>query len=124
MENNMKLYIVSFGNSRKYRFPFSEIPSPDGLHHSDSNPISTIEKELNDSLWKMFPEANLAYFTSPKVTEVEWAHRDRYADYPILDSDAVEEIKKVLATEIRDMRSTDVLDSDAPYSNIPGGVKG
>ena len=124
MEDNMKLYIVSFGDSRKYRFPFTEIPSPDGLHHSDSNPLSTVEEELNNYLYGLFPEANLAYYTSPKVTEVEWSHRERYADYPLLDSDAVEEIKKVLVKELRDMQSTDTLDSDAPYSNIPGGVQG
>ena len=121
MENNTKLYIVSFGDSRKYRLSFVEKEAADGLHHSDLSPLASIEKELNDYLATLFPDGNFAYFTSPRVTEVEWEHRDRYKDYPLLDADAVEEIKGVLAKEVRDMEANRVLNSDAPYSDVVGG---
>lgn len=124
MENKKKLYIVSFGDSREYRLPFTEKDSFDGLHRSDSSPLFPVENELNAYLDELFPGENLAYYTSPKVTEVEWDHRSRYEDYPLLDAAAVSDIKQVLAKEVRDMRSNEALDSDAPFSDIAGGVQG
>ena len=118
MESKNKLYIVSFGDSRKYRFPFVELPSEDGLHHSDRTPLANMEKELNEYLKKEFPDDNFAYFTTPKVTEVDWDHRDKYESYPLLDGKAIEEIKKVLSEEVKDMRSTQEMNDDAPFSDV------
>ncbi len=124
MENKKKLYIVSFGDSRKYRLPFTEKDFSDGLHHADMNPLFPIENEIRAYLDELFPGENLAFYTSAKVTEVEWDHRDKYESYPLLDQEAVSAIKQELAKEVRDMMATQELNSDAPYSNIAGGVQG
>ena len=111
MESKNKLYIVSFGDSRKYRLPFVELPS-------DRTPLANMEKELNEYRKKEFPDDNFAYFTTPKVTEVDWDHRDKYESYPLLDGKAIEEIKKVLSEEVKDMRSTQEMNDDAPFSDV------
>lgn len=119
MESKKRLYIVSFGDSRKYRLPFEEKRYDDNTHHSDNSPLTEIEQELNAYLRKRFPDDTFAYYTSPKVSEVDYTHSDRYSDYPLLDASAIEEIKEELAREIEDMEANRRLNSDAPYSNIP-----
>lgn len=115
MENNSKIYIVSFGDSEKYRLPVLEDNSED---HPHDTPLVRLENELNSYLKERFPEDTFAYFTTPKVTEISALHADQYASYPMLDDAAVEEIKKVLVREIEVMQSEKQLDSDAPWSNI------
>lgn len=114
METPKKLYIVAFGDSRQYR-----------LEHAEDEPsvLAAVERQLNDYLRERFPGDTFAYFTTPKVTEIDWEHRDRYADYPELDDKAVAEIKDVLVKEVEDRASLQQLDSDAPYAeadNAPG----
>lgn len=118
MEDKKKLYIVSFGDSDKYRMLFTEQPSADGLHHSGMTPLAEIERKLNDYLTEKFSEGNYAYYTSPRVTEIEWEHRDQYEDYPMLDEEAVKVIEDVLALEVKVMLDNEELNQDAPYSNV------
>ncbi len=115
MENDKRLYIVSFGDSRKYRMFY------DGDKAAAShNPLLTeVEQELNDFLKNKFPEDPSTYFTSPKVVEVDWADRDNYDDLPVLDADAVTELKQVLTKEIKDMNSLRSLNDNAPFADAP-----
>ena len=109
----MKLYIVSFGDSEKYRLAVKE---------GDSDPLQGLEKELDSYLRERFPGDSFAYFTSPKVTEVTWEHRDRYENYPELNDKAIENIKAVLVKEVKDRNDMQQLNSDAPYDNTGDGV--
>ncbi len=112
-ENGMKLYIVSFGDSEKYRLTVRE---------GEADPLQAVEKELDTYLRDKFPGDSFAYFTSPKVTEVAWEHRDRYESYPKLNEKAVEAIKVVLAKEVKDRNDMQQLNSDAPYDNTGDGI--
>ncbi|MDE5796453.1 MAG: hypothetical protein K2H75_05035 [Muribaculaceae bacterium] len=114
MDNGKKkLYIVSFGDSEKYRLVLKE---------DDSETLENVEKKLDSYLRDKFPGDSFAYFTSPKVTEVAWEHRDRYETYPELDDKAIEAIKAVLAKEVKDRDDMQQLNSDAPYDNTGDGV--
>lgn len=116
MENTSKLYIVSFGDSSKYRYIYSAGASD--AYSSEGNPLASVEKELHDYLENLFPGRTFAYLVSPRMTEVSWEHRDKYADYPMLDSKAIEEIKQVLAREVRERADLNELNDNAPFSQI------
>ncbi len=112
-ESKNRFYIVSFGDSEKYRLIVNE---------GTSDTLQTIEKELDTYLRSKFAGDSFAYFTSPKVTEVAWEHRDRYENYPLLDEKAVEAIKAVLLKEASEREDLQQLNSDAPYDNTGDGV--
>lgn len=111
-----RLYIVSFGNSRQYRLEFDDVDNYDAFHHT--NPLAKAEKELTDFLRKEFPGEPVAYYVTPKVTEVYWKDRDKYASYPVLDDEAVDRIKATLKHGVEDMDQTETINSDAPYATI------
>lgn len=113
MAQEKQLYIVSFGDSRQYRMMY------DGKDADHSPLLTEVETELNDYLKAEFPEDAYTYYTTPRVVPIEWSDREEYMDYPELDRKAIEDIKQVLASEIRDMNSTDRLDRNAPYANAP-----
>lgn len=116
MDAKRRLYIVSFGNSREYRVEFEDVENRDAFHHT--NPLKGVEAEIKARLEKEFPGESLGYFETPKVTEVDYADRDKYASYPELTPAAVAEIEGVLKKEI-EVRAQDHEDNlDAPYSNI------
>lgn len=115
MESKKRLFIVSFGDSDKYRVEFED-KSTNPYEHP--YPLASVEKELNEYLNKQFPGKTFAYYTTPRVTEVSWAHRDQYLDYPELDADAMEAIKKVLKVEVENMESNKRLDNNAPYADV------
>ncbi len=109
--NNLeKIYLVSFGNSKKYILRDTEV--------GEKSKLTRIEAELNDYLRKQFADETFAYFTSPRVDEISAEGADKYASYPKLDAEAVESIKKVLAKEVKNMEFQQTLDSDAPFSNV------
>lgn len=114
MESKKRLYIVSFGDSRKYRVEVDD-HSTTYVHE---NHFLKLEKELNDYLAEKFPDSTFAYYTTPRVTEVDVCHAAKYDGYPELDGKAVEEIKKVLVEEIRNMESQRGLDNNAPFADV------
>lgn len=109
-DDKKKLYIVSFGDSRQYRMEAEEVGTP----------LLEIENKLNTMLQTKFPGDTFAYFTTPKVVEISWEHRDRYAEYPELDGKAVADIEEVLVKEVEERNALRELDSDAPYADING----
>ncbi|MDE7159929.1 MAG: hypothetical protein K2O24_03665 [Muribaculaceae bacterium] len=113
MAQEKHLYIVSFGDSRKYRMMY------DGDRAERSPLLTEVESQLNDYLKQEFPEDSYTYYTTPRIVPIEWSDREEYMDYPELDAKAIEEIKKVLAHEIRDMNAINRLDRNAPYADAP-----
>ncbi len=112
-----KLYIVSFGNSRKYRMDYTIPTDADPLRKP--NPFADIERQLTAYLRREAPEASdLAYFTSPKATEVRPEHAQQYSSYPPLDARAIQEIEKLLLKEVRMRLDNRLENSDAPYSDV------
>lgn len=119
MENNeQKLYIVGFGDSRKYLYACKNVPGRDAMHHM--TPFVELEKELNDYLKTQFPNESFAYYTSVRATEVDPSHRAMYEkEYPPLNAEAIENIKKELVREIKDEDATKMLNDNAPFADAP-----
>lgn len=114
-ENTTKLYIISFGDSRKYRMFYD---AKTGKAKSALLPFVEYEKELNAYLGGLFPGETFAYYTTPRITEVEAAHADKYADYPLFDSKAKEEVKEELVREINVMNDNRALNDNDPWGKI------
>lgn len=114
MEAKKRLYIVSFGDSDKYRVEFDDVDNVDPFHHT--NPLAHAEHEIEDYLNRMFPDEPLAYFETPKVTEVRWEDRAKYASYPVLDEEAVKKIESTLRTGVENMEDQKTLNNNGPHS--------
>lgn len=111
-----RLYIVSFGDLKKYRYDY--VDSTEGSMMDHAEPLKEIEDEIRDYLAKEFPGEALAYYTTAKVTEVNVADRDKYSEYPYLDRVEIEKIKADLKRQIEVRNADKEMDSDAPYSNV------
>lgn len=118
MEIKKRIYLVSFSDSKTYRVEFDDVANVDPYHHT--NPLEDVEKNIRDYLDKEFPGEALAYYSTPKITEVDPARKDEYEKYPVLDKVEVEKIKADLKRQVEVRNDDNTLDSDAPYSNIPG----
>ena len=116
------LYIVSFGDSRKYRYEtLTDLPAAacgeTPLRHD--NPFEAIESRLRAELEKKFPGQPVAYFVSAKATEVDCDHSAEYASYPPLDEAAEKNILAQLEKEIRERDDLEQLNSNAPFADAP-----
>lgn len=109
METKYKLYIVSFSDSKKYRLE---------VINGDLSALVAVEERLKKYLKTLFPNGSYTYYTTPKLTEISWEHRDQYAGYPELNDKAVQEIEEELKKEVRVENSVHALDRDAPWSQI------
>ena len=103
-----KYYLVSFGNSSTYIL-HATASGKDSL-------LTKIEAELNGFLRDKFPDEAFAYYTAPRVEDID--NSADYASYPRLDAKAMEDIKDVLSREVSNMESQNRLDSNAPYANV------
>ena len=103
MEN--AVYIVSFGNSTKYRL------SP------DSNSLSHLYSDVRSFLAEKFPQlADPNFFDRMSVTRVDADNRDEYAGYPEFDENSIAEIKDILSREVENMESVRKLNCNAPWA--------
>ena len=121
MSTKNHLYIVSFGDSRKYRY---EVATDAAAGSGETplchcNPFEGIETRLREALEKKFPGQPVAYFVSARATEVDCAHSDEYASYPPLDAEAEKEILAVLEKEMKERDDLDRLNRNAPYADAP-----
>ena len=112
MANNQKLYVVSFGHSDKYLLKASQ--------EEAQSKLSEIEQWLNKMLRHDFPEDSFAYFTTPRVTEVNPEHEAKFAEYHMLDKAALDEIASYLRKEVANMEDQHHLNLDAPFSDAKG----
>lgn len=106
----MKTFVVSFGNSRKYRVESC---------CADSPAIKDVKKEVLEFLKEKFPLLDAdRYYDYIEVVELTPENREEYGDCPLLTPGAVSEIKDTLTTEVLDEESLRRLDSNAPYADI------
>lgn len=63
MEAMKRLYIVSFGDSRKYRVEFEDVANVDPFHHT--NPLASVEADISEYLEGFSPE-NLLLISIPR----------------------------------------------------------
>ena len=100
----MKTYIISFGNSTKYRL------------NADEASLANLKNDIRKYLVKKFPQiSDLSFFDKMTVTEVNPGNSAEYASYPEFNEESVSEIKKVLSTEVRNEESVCRLNSNAPW---------
>lgn len=97
-------YIISFGNSTKYRIT----PSPDEL--------KDIKAEIKEYLVNKFPQLKaLGFYEKMTVTPVDETNEKEYAGYKEFNENSIDEIKNVLSSEVRDARAVSELNSNAPW---------
>ena len=58
MEAKKRIYIVSFGDSDRYRVEFEDVANVDPYHHT--NPMKGDEAEITSYLKKLFPREALS----------------------------------------------------------------
>lgn len=112
MEKKERLYIVSFGDSNKFRVPFAD--SKDALEKSQK--LVSLENKLNEYVREKLPMATATYFTNPVIVEIDDPDDRRFEDYPLLDAEAVESLKKRILEEVADMEDLRCLNQNAPWA--------
>lgn len=121
MENKKKLYIVSFGNSDKYRYVYTVPEGADALRKP--SPFADLERRLSDYLHSRFPADNaLAYYTTAKATEVDHRHAQRFRDYPELNEEAIRKIEHTLAKEVELEDDVKKYNFNAPFAKVGEGM--
>lgn len=97
-------YIISFGNSSKYRIT------------PETGDLADIKKDVKDYLVKKFPQIKaLDFYDKMTVEEITPENAAQYAGYKEFDADSIREIENVLSTEVEDARSLKELNSNAPW---------
>lgn len=103
-------FIVSFGNSDKYAVSFDgskeEFEKSDTFRHIKDDVIGAVKEK--------FPEAACKFSLTPKVEDAP----DDKAQYPILDPENLEKLKRDALRQIEVKMQDKTLNSDAPYSGI------
>lgn len=106
MEN--KVYIISFGDSTKYRFTPNE----------ENCSLSEIRSDIKAYLSKKYPLlGSPELFDSMTVTEVDGANKAEYEGYPEFNDESINEIKHIVSTEIDSRDSLRRLNSNAPWND-------
>lgn len=108
--NGKKLYLISFGNSRRYLLTDTE--------SGEKSKLTRIESELNSFLRDKFSNDTFTYYTTPRVEEISNRDKEEFVDYPHLDLHAIKDIKRVLTKEVENMQDQSRLDSNSPFANV------
>lgn len=99
------VYIISFGNSIKYRFT----PGNDTL--------DGLSSDIKGYLSKKFPQLPaLSFYDKMTVMPVDTSNAEEYAGYKNFDSASLEEIKKILSEEVETAAAISRLNSNAPWN--------
>lgn len=116
MENKERLYIISFGDSAKYRMLYAG--TKEQLENSPK--IVGLRDELARFIKDNVTEegSHACRFATPVIKEVDPSDYARYEDYHDFGRVAVDDIKKVLFTEVKNMLDQKQLDSNAPYGEV------
>lgn len=112
-----RMFIISFGDSRKYKLITDSYD-----RHTALEPVDVAEADLTGYLKRLFPADTFAYFTTPRITEVDIQHADRYADYPDFNEQAVREIKEELKHEVEVMEANREHNSNDPWGTGATGI--
>lgn len=117
MENQKKrMFIVSFGNSRHYKVEYT--PKAGDSKSAAMEPMVKYENELNSYLAEKYPGDSFAYYTTPRITEVDPKRADEFRNYPNLDQAAVDDIKRELNREVEVMNDARMRDNNDGWGNI------
>lgn len=100
-----QMYIVSFGDSEQYKLV---IPGDEHRPHE----IKHIEDGILKYLDIKYPSSSTKYYATAKVERISPEEYYKYESYPVLDADAIAQIKKVLSTGIEVQDDTERLDSN------------
>lgn len=99
------MYVISFGNSSEYV-----------MRVGGERVIDTLRDEVKRYLHEKFPENKaLKFYENMTVKEIPADREADYAGYQVFDPLSLEEIKRVLDTEIRDQESLQRLNSNAAF---------
>lgn len=101
-----KVCILSFGNSAKYRLPVEQTGAKD---------ISAVRADVKEYLKRKFPQLDAGGFYD-KVSVEELTDAET-AGYPVFNESALDSIKSVLGTEVRDYESLSKLNLNAPFND-------
>lgn len=106
---NKKYYIVSFGDSNKYKVAFDG--TKDELKNSEmyKNLKETVEAYLKGK----FPGGGYTHIVEPVIEEDKGD-----TDYPDLNSTAIDDLLKSLALQVTVEKDTDELNLNAPFDKI------
>lgn len=112
MEKNMNLFLLSFGDSEKYRLPFAG-----SLEELKESPLmATVRKELADYIKsKIGMGSDASAYADPRIQEVAPDEAAGYERYPLFDSSSLGRIKDILLNEVKDMDSVRELNLNAPF---------
>lgn len=104
------MYIVSFGNSKKFRLYLPDGEKPD---------TSKCEEHIKDLLKQKFPQMPAPDFFSAATLEyIPHEDENKYTDYQELNSDSITQIMQTLEREVDDAESLHRLNSNAPWGGI------
>lgn len=109
MDTKKKFYIVSFGDSEKYRLETDEIAE---------KALEPIVEGLKNYMSGKFPGRDFSYYTTPDVKEINRMDKSEYQSYPVLDTVAVAKIRKVIDNGMKDKESLCELNSNAPFDDL------
>lgn len=106
---NKKSYLVSFGDSTKYRVSF------DGTKEEfeNSDKLKDIKKKVADYLKEKFPTGGYA-----EVVELDVADDDGGSGYKDLDKAGMDDLLESVATQVEVQREGLELNNNAPFDNI------
>lgn len=115
MEIAKRLYIVSFGDSAKYRVEYPG--TKEDLENSSE--LKNVEDTLVEYIKDKLPVCkHIKRLITPAVHEVEPEDADRYNDYLELNAESIEHLKKLVLTEAHNYQDQKQMDSNAPFDNI------
>lgn len=100
------VYIISFGDSTKYRFT----PGEDSL--------ASVQEDIKKYIADKFPELSaLGFYDKITVVKVDGTNEEKYLEYPEFGKNSIDEIKKVLSREIETAQSVRELNQNAPWGS-------
>lgn len=114
MENMEKTFIISFGNSSKYKMRYDG--SAEEL--ADSHRMKDIKSRLVDYIKDKVAFGSYAErYATPEIKEIYPDEEKKYEGYPTLDEDAISDIKRHLLREVENMKSQKELSKNAPFGD-------
>lgn len=111
----MKTYLISFGNSEKYKIQYPG--SKEELASDSKVGVKEVADHLKTCLLSKFPGVDaLSNFYTPTIEEVPASEADGYTPF---DEDAQKKICNLLHTEVENMEFQKGLSADAPFNDVP-----
>lgn len=109
------LYLVSFGDSRKYKISFDGSANELALSPS----MTSIKKQLEKYIKEKDPfDSHPLYYASPLIEEIPPYKESAFDSYPELNKEAIDSIQKELVNEVDDQQDLECLNRNAPFDDL------